>query len=236
MYFLSRDCFVCKMGCYWIVLSARRDRYLCVAHNELVSIGHLLHGWAHLDSPLTQSLSLGDEVNTLIRSLISNEIITSTAANGKAFAEFEYPAPETSLEAPEQFPSPHLPFLSIVRFFVACGTVDWRLRTEPLPRTLARIDRRRQRVNSKATNHGASHAAQLVAAFKSLRPLYPRSYLCLFDSLAMLEFLALFHCFPRMVFGVVADPFEAHCWLQEGPTVLNDVLECVGRFKSILSV
>jgi hypothetical protein len=76
----------------------------------------------------------------------------------------------------------------------------------------------------------------VIAAFKNLRPLYPRPYLCLFDSLALLEFLASYGSFPRVVFGVVADPFQAHCWLQEGNVVLDDDLERVGRYKPILSM
>ena len=75
-----------------------------------------------------------------------------------------------------------------------------------------------------------------MAAFEHLRPLYPRPYLCLFDSLALLEFLAAYHSYPRIVFGVVADPFQAHCWLQEGDVLLNDDLEQVGKYEPIMSV
>jgi hypothetical protein len=57
----------------------------------------------------------------------------------------------------------------------------------------------------------------------------------LFESLALLEFLARYNFFPQVVFGVVADPFQAHCWLQEGSTILNDDLERVGRYRPILS-
>jgi hypothetical protein len=74
----------------------------------------------------------------------------------------------------------------------------------------------------------------LIATFQLLRPLFPRPYLCLFDSLALFEFLAGHDCFPHLIFGVVADPFEAHCWLQAGTVVLNDNLERTGRYKPIL--
>jgi hypothetical protein len=52
----------------------------------------------------------------------------------------------------------------------------------------------------------------------------------------MLEFLASYRFLPQVVFGVIADPFQAHCWLQEGNVVLNDDLERVGKYKPILSM
>jgi Transglutaminase-like superfamily len=38
------------------------------------------------------------------------------------------------------------------------------------------------------------------------------------------------------VFGVNADPFEAHCWVQAGSVVLNDTLGRVSSFTPIMSV
>ena len=63
-----------------------------------------------------------------------------------------------------------------------------------------------------------------------------RSYLCLFDSLALIHFLARFRVFPDWVFGVTADPFEAHCWVQTGGVVLNDTVERVSAFTPIMSI
>lgn len=234
MYFLSKDCFVCKMGCYWIVLSARRDQYLCMADQDLASIGHFLHGWKPQESGISRPM--GAEAKSLVSSLVANGILTDDSGNGKAFVEEDIQAPEYSILASSRLSPSRRPFLSTPRFFLACVTVDWRLRKESLLSTLDRVERRRRPHEVKSTTHDASHAARLVAAFVSLRPWYPRPYLCLFDSLALLEFLATFHCFPRMVFGVVADPFQAHCWVQGGSVVFNDNLERVGRYKPILSV
>lgn len=233
-YFLAKDCFVCKMGCYWIILSAKRDRYLCVAHAELASIGDRLHGWgARGDSPPPPSSDA--ETDQLVESLIINDVITHNQKIGKPFAESEYPAPENRIEVSESARAP-ISLTWRLRFFLACAKVDWQLRTQALCRILARAERRRLRGKSAGALCNASCAPTLIAAFQQLRPLYPRSYLCLFDSLALLEFLAAHHFFPRAVFGVVADPFQAHCWLQDGPTVINDEMERVGRYKPILSV
>ncbi len=235
MYFLSKDCFVCKMGCYWIILSARRDRYLCIAHAELASVGNQLHGWQD-QSVVMPSPSADTGTNPFIESLISNGIITNDSTVGKAFAEAQYPAPQRQMEPAEPTRQRKFSLLRAARFFLACAIADWQLRTGALCRTLGRVERRRLRAGSAPRVNDAVLALRLVDTFKSLRPLYPRPYLCLFDSLALLEFLAGYHFFPRVVFGVVADPFQAHCWLQEGATVFNDDLERVGRYRPILSI
>jgi len=235
-HFLSKDCFPCKMGGYWIILSASRDRYLCVAHEELASIAHRLGGWKCKASASNHPFAPEGEAGALIESLTSSGIITSDPMLGKPFAESEYPMPDSQIESVGTIASTNVPFLWIARCFIACATVDWRLRTNSFSRTLTSIERRRIRGEFSAGNHGSASASRLVGAFKMLRPLYPRPYLCLFDSLALLEFLAGYHFFPHVVFGVVADPFEAHCWLQEGATIINDDLERVGKFKPILSM
>jgi len=235
MYFLSKDCFVCKIGCYWIILSARRDRYLCVAHADLASIGNHLHGWQY-QSIVTPMPPAEGGANSFIESLTSNGIITCDSTMGKAFAEPRYPAPERQMETAEPIRQGNGSLLRIDRFFLACAIADWQLRAGALYRTLTRVERRRLRAGPAPTGNDEALALRLVGTFKSLRPLYPRPYLCLFDSLALLEFLAAYHFFPHVVFGVVADPFQAHCWLQEGTTVFNDDLERVGRYRPILSV
>jgi Transglutaminase-like superfamily len=236
MYFLSKDCFVCKMGCYWIILSARRDRYLCVAHADLASIGNQLHGWQYQSIIARTTSSAEAPANPLIESLIANGIITSDSTIGKSFAEPHYPLPEKQMEPSEPMHQGKIPLLRIARFFLACATADWQLRTTALCRTLARVERRRLRAGPAPAVNDTALALRLVGVFKSLRALYPRPYLCLFDSLALLEFLAGYHFYPRVVFGVVADPFQAHCWLQDGATVCNDDLERVGRYRPILSI
>ena len=236
MYFLSKDCFVCRMGCHWIILSAKTDRYLCVADAELTSIGDQLHGWREPDDCTERPSPIGAETDKLVESLIINGVITGNRTIGKPFVESQYPAPKDRIEASESATPAHVPLSMILRFFLACAKVDWRLRTKALSRTLAGIERRRLRADLSSVIGNVPLASTLIASFQRLRPLYPRAYLCLFDSLALLEFLAGYRLLPRVVFGIVADPFQAHCWLQDGSTVINDELERVGKYKPILSM
>jgi hypothetical protein len=231
MYFLSRDCFVCRTQNYWIVLSAGRDKYLCVTDDNLSSIGHWIHGWqgGGGSTKCLPQLSAADE--QMLAALISNGIITRNPKEGKLFAESESPARVSATEIAQAADRKIISPLCVARFLSACVRVDLQLRTKGLPRALARLQRRRR---LPATTLRGINSSALMAAFKELRPWYPRAYLCLFDSLALLEFLASYRAFPRIVFGVVADPFQAHCWLQEGDVVVNDNLERVRRYTPIL--
>lgn len=235
-HFLSRDCFVCNTGMYWIILSASRDKYLCVAHEELASIGHRISGWEDKSNSLNHCSSTEAEAGKLIKSLTAHGILTSDPMLGKPFTESKYAAPDSQIEPSEINAPANASFPWIARCLMACTKADWRLRTNPFSRTLTTIERRRSRAECSAATYDTAYVSTLVMAFKALRPLYPRPYLCLFDSLALLEFLAEYHFFPHIVFGVVADPFEAHCWVQEGTTIINDDLERVGKYKPILSV
>jgi len=236
MYFLSKDCFVCRTQNYWVVLNAGRDKYFCVTHADLASINGRLHGWRNQSDATEHFPQFGVEADTLIESLMSSGIITANPSDGKPFAESEWPPCERAMEIPIPNTAAKHSFSRVARFFLACTTIDWHLRKKELSRTLARIERRRIRARSFAAIHDVAHASGLIASFKDLRPLYPRPYLCLFDSLSLLEFLASYRSFPRVVFGVVADPFQAHCWLQEGNVVLNDNFERISKYKPILSM
>jgi hypothetical protein len=234
-HFLSKDCFVCQCQDYWIILSTRRDQYLCVTHEDLTAIGHRLHGWDAAVAIADPSGNSAQE-DALIESLTTKGIITRARHEGKPFAPPGYPASVRAIGIPESTTGLGRSLSCLGRFFLACSKIDWRLRLKPLSDTLARIERRRLRAGPRASTLDAGRGAKLIAAFRDLRPLYPRPYLCLFESLAQLEFLWSNGFSPSLVFGVVADPFEAHCWLQEGPVVLNDDLERVRKFTPIMSV
>lgn len=57
---------------------------------------------------------------------------------------------------------------------------------------------------------------------------------CLAASFAMLDFLHRRRSDARAVFGVIADPFRAHCWLQSDTEILNDDADHVRAFTPIL--
>jgi hypothetical protein len=79
-------------------------------------------------------------------------------------------------------------------------------------------------------------ARKLVGIFDRLRSLYPADYLCLFDSLALLEFLSRYKLFPSWVFAIRPAPWGAHCWVQDACTIFNDDPYNVLEYLPIMQV
>lgn len=72
--------------------------------------------------------------------------------------------------------------------------------------------------------------------FSAITPWLPRDGVCLMRSLQQRLFLERRGHAAAWVFGVRTWPFEAHCWLQAGPVVLDDAIEHVRSFTPILTV
>jgi len=76
----------------------------------------------------------------------------------------------------------------------------------------------------------------LALEFGRVRNWFPKHQIsCLPDSLALTTFLARHGHATTLVFGVTAQPFGAHCWVQTGATLLNDMLDHVVRYTPILA-
>ena len=84
--------------------------------------------------------------------------------------------------------------------------------------------------------HQLSRAKELILGFQALRPSFPRNYLCMFDSLALLHYLFRHGVSADWIYGVQPNPFEAHCWLQSDSVVLNDLVDHVRKFTPIMAV
>ncbi|MGB6449413.1 MAG: lasso peptide biosynthesis B2 protein, partial [Steroidobacteraceae bacterium] len=130
------------------------------------------------------------------------------------------------------------PFHSVLRksalFLLACRRADIALRRQSFETVVSDVEIRKRR--GRADSPAPGRAVRLAAVFDALRPIYPRPYLCTFDSLALVHFLAYHRLHARWVFGVRADPFYAHCWVQYGDTLLNDAVERVLPLTPIMAV
>lgn len=105
------------------------------------------------------------------------------------------------------------------------------LRGLALKTILDRLAARRRRATLTAP---ATNLELLAQRFVRCRRLVPLRPLCLPDSIAFLWFAMRRGHAPRLVFGVEAFPFTAHCWVQDGDVVLTDALDHASRFKTIL--
>lgn len=120
-------------------------------------------------------------------------------------------------------------------FFAACTVADARLRWGRLHRTIARVQQRKTK-HEAAAPIDIDRARELVAIFARLRALFPRRYLCLYDSLALIEFLARYEIFPAWIFAVRLEPWGAHCWVQQAGYIFNEELEEAAGYTPVMVI
>jgi hypothetical protein len=69
----------------------------------------------------------------------------------------------------------------------------------------------------------------LASRFLAARKLVPIKRNCLLDSLSLVRWLGG----GQILFGVKLHPFAAHCWVQSGALILNDLTENVAAFTVV---
>lgn len=107
-----------------------------------------------------------------------------------------------------------------------------RLSVQPLEGILAQVSDRNRAIGS-ADGPGWPAMAPTLAAFRMAERYALASNTCLLRSLALHAALAGRGVASSVVFGVKLHPFEAHCWVQQGATLLNDTVERTGLFVPI---
>jgi len=113
------------------------------------------------------------------------------------------------------------------------------VRLEMRVRGLKAMMARRRARKSAALAHGpigsrVDAADPVLAAHRAVDRLLGGANRCLARSLSLIDHLAQRGAYPNLVIGVRAGAFSAHCWVQQGSTVLNDELDRVRLFTPIL--
>jgi hypothetical protein len=231
--FLQSHVFLCRGKRHWVILDVNRDKYLCVDRRQFDALGPSLQGW---EGSGPEATPLADDAATLAKDLLGLGILSDRAAHAKDALPTAYPLPT---EAPD----PDLParprrwsYIHAGSFFLSSARASRELQRQRFQLTVEFVRARKSRNAARAGPLDIERARSLAAVFDRLRWFYPRSYLCLFDSLALVHFLARFQVYPDWVFGVNADPFEAHCWVQAGSVVLNDTVARISGFTPIMYV
>jgi hypothetical protein len=210
--------FACDAGRYRVFLDLAQDRYCSIVR---------------------------ERVPQAAKVLAARGLLTSNPDAGHEWAPASVPPPTASLL--DSIATGHHLHGNAIRnwgrvpvLLSACTRAQLTLRFSTIQKTVERVARRKG--GHRIARHAVppafdlERAARAVTAFEQLRPWFPRDYRCLFDSLALIEVLAHHGLFPYWVFGVYPEPFEAHCWVQEGSVVLNDRVAHVSPFTPILVV
>jgi hypothetical protein len=232
---LAEGVYSCLAGDRMVFLDLRRNQYSCLnqKHTRL-ALGLLSPvDTRGVEPEELRSVDLSERAK-VARALIVGGLIALGGASRRTptvCVETPKKALQTVKDADRTVPRVG----QCITFFEACVAASWKLRRFSMQRAATSVTNRKQ--NGGKDKHLDSDAlSDLTRAFHYLRPLHSREYVCLFDSLALIEFLARYQLFPDWVFGVRGEPFCAHCWVQDRDCILNDSVEYIRSFTPIMAI
>lgn len=228
---LAEHVFVCSADGHLVFMDLRQDRYFCLNRRTSLLLQSIVIASKSRDR--AESPASTKDKALIIRALADRGILASIDSSGKPLEFTQHRLPERSLGRPSSAVTNTLNWRFGRSFLWASLLTSYQLRRASIETTVRTVVQRRTR----GTDVQAEvPLVDLVHVFLLLRPFYPREYLCLFDSLCLIHFLAQFRHFPRWIFGVKLEPFGAHCWIQDDDTVLNDTVEVVRQYTPVLVV
>jgi Transglutaminase-like superfamily len=237
-YYVADGVHVCTTERYYVFLDIRHDRYLSVSKDSMAPLLSVVHGLPDPDpcgtytTPQTEIACKSVAGELLGAGLISRSPSTSSTLPYELVPSPTRDVLSMSYEHLRQRSDAH-PSLDIFR---ALTVAQYLLSFRTLQHVLTRVQKWRETSPTPTNTIDEERAAALTLGFLRYRPLFPRNYLCMFDSLALLRYLAAKNTYPSWVFGVREAPFAAHCWVQAGHVVLNDYADRAAHYRQIMCI
>ena len=232
-FFLRRHVYVCFVQDRAIFLDVRRDKYLGLGGKQLQGLATVVSGWPSPSQPLPY-----EEAERIGDLFVREGLLTREPSEGKteAPAHLDLSAFMTSID--EDFDARReIRARDLYNFLRSCAAATWAVKWRRLESTVNAILSRKQRATQHNPPFDMRSAAELVDIFRRLRCyLFSARDHCLFHSLALVNFLALYGLYPSWVSGVRAAPWGAHSWVQEGTQVLDATPEEVRFYTPILVI
>jgi transglutaminase superfamily protein len=235
-YALADHVFVCVNGEHLVLLDVKEDRYWALEAAQTSGLGPLVGGWPVTSAEAAATEAPTPETAAAIEVLRGRGLLTDTSPPGKDATPVAAtpPARELITDSEHAASSKEGSWWS---FFTACTFAKIALRTWPFERVIRRVRQRKATLGPQAAPLDVERARKLVEAFMHYRVfLFSSKNECLYDSLALLEYLARNGIYADWVFGVQTRPFAAHCWAQHGNIVFNDTVEHVSGYTPIMVV
>lgn len=216
-----------------ILLDLRHSRYLGIGASVARSLASQVDGWPVMSERAGPSAPEADSAGVAPR-LVSQGLLT--AASGSLPITTTIERATTTLSADPESAEESIGARRIANFIMSATITAWWMRCRSLNAIAMAISARHHRIQMpRSASRDVMRDA--TAAYEKLRPLaFTARDKCLYDSLALVAFLASEGLVARWVIGVKSMPFGAHSWVQSGHTVLNDHHEYVGQFRPILVV
>ena len=229
-YRLSPDVYICVAGGQVVLLDLLSDRYGAVLPPG--RLARWVQGWP---VPEGTAESFDSPQDPVLTGLVKSGWLVSAGAPGKDAQPVRIVSAGALLVEPEFGTRPRVTAEQLWRLLRAWARAKWQLARVPVVRIASA--RAVARAQARATGELPSAVRDDVAAFLHLLPLlYTVRDGCLLDCLTLLHYLQPRGAFPEWVFGVQADPFLPHCWVQQGGCVFNDHPERLRSFSPIMVV
>jgi hypothetical protein len=231
-YFFPTHVYVCAVADQGFFLDLKRNEYLAAPLHELQRLSRFVHGWpTELGTGEVRSEGAADVIESTLAELARNHILCAKPSRARRLELLPGPPARKALLEFGATDYPPVFRLYLFSFLKAALVARYFLSARSLYSTVRRIERRQARNAAAHGSYDLHKTRRLVEIFKRLQPLLPPTRTpCLVNSVALLEFLAAHGQFPRLVFGVQAHPFNAHCWIQHDDVVFNSTLEHVLQF------
>lgn len=239
-YFLPAHVHFCCRGDALVFLDLKQDDYTLINGPAAAALKALFpSATAQAPSSETHAGSsspvLSDEQENALKELLAGGLLITDPSKGRSIRATQADVAMEQLLDPEAMPQMRLGVTHVWRFIAACTAAAARLRWSRIEDTVKAVEARKARYNPNG-EFDIDAVRELTATFLSLRALFPRDHLCLYDSLSLLEFLARYRIFPTWVFGVRLEPWLAHCWVQQGQFIFNEDVETAAGFTPIMTI
>lgn len=237
-YLLAPHVHACISGQHVILMDLERDKYVAVVPGH--RLARWVRGWPATGGQATDGIpdSPGEGGDALVSQMLAHGMLVTDPHVGKPAVPVAMTRPQRSLlefdiDARARASAAHL-----LRFGRSCARAQLSLKLRPIQSIVEAVRERKVRLLARPAGRAATRDVRpLVTAFTRLRPVfYTLRAACLLDSLTLLHFLSADGICPDWVFGVKTEPFDAHCWVQQGEVVLNDVPDRVRQYSPILVV
>lgn len=228
-YYLSWHIFLSEATHGFIALDLVTDRYFQVGGQGAQLLSSLISHQGQV-----QKLSADyapDVLDSLLCQLVKQQIITARSEAGKTFSLLFLPREKTLDHADAKSSNPWL----MAQCLLSLWHADRLLKQQSIAQIVTDV-RKRKHSSFAVCDQQLPKIQQAMAIFERCRPWFPKQRICLFDSLALVEFMARLELYPDWVFGVMEAPFAAHCWVQGGGYVINDEAERIRAYTPIMLV
>lgn len=209
-YRLNDDLSFCRIAGTPIFLDIQNDRYFKLS--------------SALENAFLAYLEAGENSNVGVDALVERNILTSAPPTKSGVHAEAIAGPARSALEPMP-PPPRLGIASLLDVFVIVCSTRVQLKTRTLGvllSALATYRSKRVPEASRTSINGSLRASSAI--FRRARRYVPVETCCLLDSVSLVKFLAKRGMRANLIFGVMGDPFSAHCWVQAGELVLNDTI------------